>query len=330
MSKGTRIAFIAKGRAELESFEVPHAEPGKLLLRTECTLISPGTERANLLDMTDYRGWPKYLGYSAVATVLDTGNSETLLKPGDRVAVYHSIHASHQLKQECDLVRIEDPALPAEEAVFSIVAAMGLQGLRKVRPELGESVMIMGQGLLGIFALQCARLSGAFPLIALDFNPARRRLALELGADYAFSPDEPELEKRIMELTRGGVNAVVEVTGAPDAIKLGLRCMAPMGRIALTGCSRSPTSELDFYHAVHKPGITIIGAHNFVRPKQDSRPGYWTMRDDMAMLLRCFSAGRLKTRPLITERAKPSRAPEIYNRLAEGDPAMLGTVFQWN
>ena len=77
MSKGTRIAFIAKGRAELESFEVPHAEPGKLLLRTECTLISPGTERANLLDMTDYRGWPKYLGYSAVATVLDTGNNET-------------------------------------------------------------------------------------------------------------------------------------------------------------------------------------------------------------------------------------------------------------
>ena len=218
MSKGTRIAFIAKGRAELESFEGPHAEPGKLLLRTECTLISPGTERANLLDMTDYRGWPKYLGYSAVATVLDTGNNETSLKPGDRVAVYHSIHASHLLKQECDLVRIEDPALPAEEAVFSIVAAMGLQGLRKVRPELGESVMVMGQGLLGIFALQCARLSGAFPLIAFDFNPARRKLALELGADYAFSPDEPELEKRIMELTRGGVNAVVEVTGAPTRL----------------------------------------------------------------------------------------------------------------
>lgn len=328
--KGQRIAFVSKGRAELEEFTVPAAEPGKVLLKTECTLISPGTERANLLDMTDCKGWPKYLGYSAVATVLECGEGVTSLKPGDRAAVYHSIHASHQLKQECDLVRIEDPSLPAEEAVFSIVAAMGLQGLRKVRPELGESVMIMGQGLLGLFALQCAHLSGAFPLIALDFNPERRKLALELGADHAFSPDEPELEKRIAELTRGGVNAVVEVTGAPDAINLGLRCMAPMGRIALTGCSRTPTRELDFYHAVHRPGITIIGAHNFVRPKLDSRPGFWTMRDDMAMLLRYFSAGRIKTRPLISERAKPSQAPELYKRLTEGDPSMLGTVFLWN
>lgn len=329
MTTGTRIAFVARGRAALEEFTVPRAEPGKVLLKTECTLISPGTERANLLDATDCRSWPKYLGYSAVASVLETGDGVTSLKPGDRVAVYHSIHASHLLKQECDLVRIEHPALPAEEAVFSIVAAMGLQGLRKVRPELGESVMVMGQGLLGIFALQCARLSGAFPLIVLDFNPRRRELARELGADYAFSPDEPELEKRIVELTRGGVNAVVEVTGAPDAVNLGLRCMAPMGRIALVGCSRTPTHELDFYHAVHKPGISIIGAHNFVRPKHDSHPGYWTMRDDMAMLLRYFAAGRIAVRPLITELARPSQAPDIFARLAEGDPSMLGTIFQW-
>ncbi len=327
--KAQRIEFVSEGRAELRSFETGTPGRGEVLLKTGVTLISPGTERACLLNQTDCKTWPRILGYSAVCTVIEAGE-ETEFAAGDRVAVYHSIHASHQIKHQSDLVRIDYPELPSEEAVFAIVAAMGLQGVRKVRPELGESLMVMGQGLLGNFALQCARLSGAFPLIALDFNPERRKQALESGADYAFSPDEPELEKKIRGITQGGVNAVVEVTGAPEAVKQGLQCMAPMGRIALVGCSRTPTEELDFYHLVHKPGITVIGAHNFARPKQDTYPGYWTMREDMKMLLRYFNAGRIQVRPLITAIAEPEDAPAIYERLAQGDPAIMGTMFKWS
>lgn len=325
------IAFTAPGKAELQEIEQaqPELKPDEAFLETECTLISPGTERACLLGLTDGI-FPKYLGYSAVAKVLDAG-AESGFKPGDRVAVYHSMHSTHLLKKAEDLVRIEDDALPSNSAVFCIIAAMGLQGVRKALPEFGESMAVMGLGLLGLFAVRCAHLNGLFPLIAIDFNEKRRKLAKEFGADYTFSPDEPELAAKIKQITNGkGVNAVVEVTGNPAALNGALEFTAPYGRITLTGCSRTPTLEIDFYSKVHRPGISIIGAHNMARPAHDARPGYWTMREDMALLLRLFSAGRIQTAPLITETAAPEDAPAIFARLAKGDPEMLGVIFNWN
>ena len=191
------------------------------------------------------------------------------------------------------------------------------------------SVMVMGLGLLGLFALQCARLSGALPLIALDGNPIRRKLAAELGADLALSPEDSDWADRVREATRGGAAVVLEVTGSPEAVNQGLRCMAPGGRIALVGCSRTPTREVDFYRDVHRPGITIYGAHNMVRPQEDCRPGCWTMRADVSLLLRAFAAGRVRTAPLVTDDLKPEQAAETFRRLAEGDASMLGAVFHW-
>ena len=292
--KRRTIVFTEREKAELieTDFEQINPEPGFALLKTEYSLISPGTERACLLGLVD-GSFPMTLGYSAVATVLEAGKGSDL-KPGDRAVIYHSHHSSLQLKEERDIVRIENPAIDSRDAVFAVTAAMGLQGIRKVRPELGESVAVMGLGLLGLAAVRCAHLSGAFPLIALDFNKKRRTIAKEFGADFVFSPDEPELKRKIQDLTHGGINALIEVTGNPDALNSALDFMAPLGRIALVGCSRLPTEQIDFYHKVHKPGISIIGAHNFVRPRNDSHPGYWTMRDDMRTLLRLTAAGKFK------------------------------------
>ncbi len=323
------IVFTEREKAELieTDFEQINPEPGFALLKTEYTLISPGTERACLLGLVD-GSFPMTLGYSAVATVLEAGKGSDL-KPGDRAVIYHSHHSSLQLKEERDIVRIENPAIDSRDAVFAVTAAMGLQGIRKVRPELGESVAVMGLGLLGLAAVRCAHLSGAFPLIALDFNKKRRAIAKEFGAGFVFSPDEPELKRKIQDLTHGGINALIEVTGNPDALNSALDFMAPLGRIALVGCSRLPTEQIDFYHKVHKPGISIIGAHNFVRPRNDSHPGYCTMRDDMRTLLRLTAAGKFKPSAMQSEIAKPEDAPEIFRRLVKGDPDMLGVLFDW-
>lgn len=334
--KSHRIAFVAAGKAVLEEHELEtNLSSGQLLLQTDCTLISSGTERDNLMgeDNLGKPGparFPRYLGYSAVAKVMALADDVRGFAVGDRVAVYHSQHAQYLVKHCQDLVRIEDETLPSAEAVFCVVAAMGLQGLRKVRLELGESCLVMGQGLLGVFALQCARLSGAVPLLAMDFVPERRARACEFGADAAWSPDDPALADALRQLTDGrGVNTVIEVTGSPSAVKQGLKLMAPQGRIALVGCSRTPTKEIDFYNEVHRPGISIIGAHNFVRPKNESYPAHWTMRDDMKLLLKLFASGRLQVSPLLQPLASPHDAPAVFTRLAERDPTVMGTVFDW-
>ena len=317
----------------METFQLPDAPPpGHVLLETGYSLISPGTEKAGFLGLPNTQGgapFPRYPGYSASGRILAAGEGVTDLGPGDRVIAYHSRHASHAVKERRHVVKIEDDALDATTAVFSLIASMGLQGIRKLRPELGESVGVMGLGLLGLFAVQFARLGGAFPLIALDFDPTRRDLALKLGADYAFSPDEDGLAETIRTLTRGGLNAVGEISGSPFAVKQALGFMAPMGRISLVGCSRTPTPEVDFYNDVHRPGVTLIGAHNFVRPSDNSFPGYWTLQDDLKMILRFFAAGRLQAAPLIADILAPQQAPEAYQRLAEGETNPPGILFDW-
>ncbi len=329
---GRKILFTGIGKVETVPCEFEEPEKlhrDDLFLRTEYTLISPGTELDCLMGRTDNRNYPQCLGYSAVCRVLRCGEEATEFREGDRVLVYHSAHSSYLVKNKEDVVTIPD-ALPSEEAIFAVVGAMGFQGVRKIRPELGESVLVMGLGLLGQIAAQTAALSGAFPLITLDFNPFRRALSQKYGADASFSPEEPGLPEKIRELTHGrGINGVVESTGAPDAVNLALKTMAPLGRIALVGCSRTPTERIDFYHDVHRPGIQIIGAHNFVRPKQQSYPGYWTMREDMRVLMELTAAGRLNTRALITQIVPPERAPEMYRRFLDQDPEALGILFDW-
>ena len=332
--KNKTIVFVAPGKAELQERDLDETlAPDRVLLKTDCTLISPGTEFANLTGNTN-RGakspFPAVLGYSAVARVLKVGSAVTTLHEGDRCLCYHSHHSVYQKMPERNLARIEDDALPAREAVFCVVGCMGFHGVRRCRPEFGESLMVMGLGLLGQFAVQTARLSGCMPVIGLDFIAARRDIARKLGADATFSPDDPELKDKILELTSGRkCDSVVEITGNPQAVVQGLELTARFGRIALVGCNRTPTEKIDFYNLVHRPGITVLGAHNMARPPVDRCPGLWTMKEDMATLLRFMSAGRLSSRELLTMVADPADAPGIYERLYVRDPGLLGVVFDW-
>ena len=329
--RGRRIVWPAPGRAEVEEFEVPPPLPGTVLLGTEYSVLSAGTEKAWLLARPNTSDrFPQYPGYSAAGRVLAVGPDVKELRPGDRVVAYHSAHATHTVKQVRDLVRIDDENTRAEEAAFTIIAAMSLQGVRKARIELGESVLVMGQGLLGLFATQLARLDGGLPVVALDLSSERQKLALELGADHAFSPLDADFPARLRALTGGrGANAIIEVTGSPAAMNQALDCAAPQGRIVALGCSREITRGIDFYQQIHKPGVAIIGAHNFVRPQHDSSPGHWTMRDDLRALLAMLAAGRLRVGPMISEIVSPDQAPAVYQRLAETPCPPLGTVFAW-
>lgn len=329
--KAKVIQFVSQGKAEFLDIDFcEDLAPNQVLLKTICTLISPGTEFACINGSVSKNKFPMTLGYSAVATVLAVGENVTKFAVGDRCLCYHSAHRNYQVMPENNLVKILDDSLPSEEAVYCVVGCMGFQGVRRCRPEFGESLMVMGLGLLGQFAIQTAHLSGCLPVIALDFNEKRRNIALATGADAAFSPDDPELDAKIRALTDGkGVDSVVEITGNPQAVVEGLKLTARFGRFSLVGCSRTPTLNIDFYNLVHRPGISVIGAHNMARPLEERRPGVWTMAEDMALLLKYMSAGRLTSKPLHTMTADPADAPAIYDRVYARDPDLLGVVFDW-
>lgn len=325
------IVFTAPRTAQLLTREVKPVTDDLVAVRMEYTVVSGGTERANIIAMPNAGSkFPKTLGYCGVGHVIEVGEKVTSVKPGDRVLVYHGNHMEVNVVREIKVTKVTQEELDSLEAAFVIIAAMGLGGVRRLQLELGESAMVMGLGLLGIFALQFLRLSGAYPVIAADLNPERRKLALELGADFAVDPADPDFAEQIKALTGGkGVNATVEVSGSAKALQQALNCAAREGRISLLGCTRVSDCPIDFYQQVHRPGIKLIGAHNFVRPLYESRPHEWTHQDDCKAILALLNAGRIRVKPVISRVVKPEDAPEIYTQLCD-DPAFpMGTVFDW-
>ena len=325
------IVFTAPRTAELLTEQTKPMTAESVAVRMEYTVVSGGTERANLMAMPNAgKTFPRRLGYCGVGHVVEVGEQVRSVKPGDRVLVYHGNHSQYNVVPEIKVTKVTQEQIDSLEAAFVVIATMGLGGVRKLEVELGESAMVMGLGLLGIFAVQFLRLSGAYPVIAADLNPERRALALELGADYALDPSAPDFAENVKTLTRGrGVNACVEVTGVSAAMKQALECASRQGRIALLGCTRISDCPVDYYQQVHRPGVKLIGAHNFVRPLYESYPHHWTHQDDCKAILELLAAGRVQVKPIISRVVKPEQASEIYKQLCE-DPAFpLGTVFDW-
>jgi 2-desacetyl-2-hydroxyethyl bacteriochlorophyllide A dehydrogenase len=331
---GYHVVFESCGNAELKECEVPEPGADEVLLESDYSVISAGTERANLIclpnTLTDESGFPFLPGYCGVGRVIAAGKDVANLKNGDRVIITWGGHRSHTIKKAQSVLKIEDDSIDMLDAAFAHIASFSFLGVRKLKIELGESAMIAGLGILGVFALQIANLSGAIPVVVSDLNPARRKLALELGAAAAFSPDEENFVEKVKVATGGnGPNAVVEVTGSAIALQQALEYIALEGRISLLGCTRISDVPIDFYKYVHRRGISLIGAHTFSRAKQESAPGRWTEHDDYRTFLKLVAAGKLQTRPLISEIASPEAAHAVYTRLAETKNPPLGIVFDW-
>ena len=330
--KSKIISFTAVHKAELVETEIGRVKENEVLTEMEYTVVSGGTERANIMGMENAGGnhFPKNLGYCGVGRVLEVGSAVTNVAAGDRVLVYYGIHAKYNIRPEADITKVANEKIPSLDAAFVIIASMGLGGVRKLEIELGESAMVMGLGLLGMFGVQFCRLSGAYPVIAADLNPARRELALKLGADYALDPSAPDFTQQVMAITGGkGVRATVEVTGVSAAMKQALECASWMGRIALLGCTRVSDCAIDYYQQVHRPGVKLIGAHNFIRPKVESYPHHWTHQDDCKAILDLIAAGRIQVAPIVSRVVSPEDAPEIYDQLCDDPNFPLGTVFDW-
>ena len=325
------ITFTAPKTAELLTYETKPVTADHVMVKMEYTVISGGTERACIMASPNTpQRFPIHLGYCGVGRVVEVGEEVGSVRPGDRVLVYHGRHSAYNVVPEQKVTKVENDEIDSLEAAFVVIATMGLGGVRKLEVELGESAMVMGLGLLGMFAVQFLRLNGAYPVIAVDMNEQRRALALKLGADFAFDPTDADFAEKVKTVTRGrGVNACVEVTGVSVAMKQALECASSLGRIALLGCTRVSDCAIDYYTQVHKPGVKLIGAHNFVRPKVESYPHHWTHHDDCRAILDLIAAGRMDVKSMVSRVVRPEEAPEIYTQLCDDKNFPLGTVFRW-
>ena len=307
-----------------------------VVVKTVVSTISPGTERANFtgekfvsIDINSKCAFPRAVGYSSAGEVVKIGSDVKKVEVGDRVVVYWGKHINYNIIGENNVVKIENGNVSYEMGAISFIATFPLAAIRKVNLEIGESLMVMGLGLLGQLAVMLAHAAGAYPVIACDPVKERRSEALKNGADYAFNPFDPDFAAKVKEITYGGVNTAIEVTGMGAGLDETLDCMAKMGRVALLGCTRSSDFSIDYYHKVHGPGITLVGAHTNARPISESYPSHFTHIDDIKTVLNLCGGGRLRLKNLIKETDSPRDCQKVFTRLATDKNFPIGVQFDW-
>lgn len=335
-----QIVFTEPNVAKLLEREIGELRPHDILVKTAFSTISAGTERANLIgDLNidpssrpkpgDVPKFPRTVGYCSSGTVVKVGDAVTAFKEGDRVVGAWSKHASYNIFNEYNVAKIPDE-ISLNEAAICFISTFSLAGLTKTYPELGESVLISGLGILGLFAVKFARAMGLAPIVAVDPNKERRALAIKYGADFAFDPYEDGFVSNVKEATCGGANIAIEVTGIGKALEQVLDCMARFGRVSLLGCTRDSDFTIDYYRKIHYPGITLVGAHTNARPYIESRPGIHTEMDDLRRVLKLLASERLDFKHLISETHSPFECEEVFSRLAFDKQFPIGVQFDWS
>jgi predicted dehydrogenase/threonine dehydrogenase-like Zn-dependent dehydrogenase len=363
------LQFLKTGATEVAEVPVPAVSRGQLLIQTTHTLVSAGTER--MLVEFGKAGWidkarqqpdkvrmvldkirtdglqptieavfnkldqPLPLGYCNVGRVLKVGGGETAFAVDERV-ISNGKHAE-VVSVPFNLCAKVPDTVSDEEAAFTVLGAIALQGIRLVQPTLGECVVVTGLGLIGLMTVQLLRANGC-RVLGLDYDPAKLALARHFGAEVVDLAAGQDPVKAAEIYSRGrGVDAVI-VTAATKSSEpmhqAALMCRK-RGRIVLVGVTGLELSRDDFFKkeltfqvsASYGPGRYDP---NYEEKGQDYPVGFvrWTEQRNFEAVLDMMADGRLDVKSLISHRFAIGEAEKAYELVGGAGPS-LGIVLSY-
>ncbi len=317
--QGQRFEFSRPGVCSLKAFEENGPGPGQVLVETVVTVVSPGTERAvyQCVDTVE-AAYPFVPGYCHAGRVVMTG-SACRVQVGQLVATSAS-HSSLAVCSDADVFLIP-PKVAPEHAALTQLGFTAIQGVRRTGIEPGERVAVLGAGLVGILAAQAARVAGGDVVVVATSAP-RLRVAAACG----LATLETRGERASLEALAADV--VIEATGNPAAIQDACAAATQGGRIALLGSPRGTCRAFDPTVPLLR-SLTVIGAHIWAVPKTDLSPRALPRVREAELFLDLVARGRILVEPLITRRAAPDEAAQVYADLATPEDKSVGIVFDW-
>ena len=349
---------------QIATYDVPAPElqPGGILIRTAFSAISAGTEKATVqagrksllgkamarpdlvkqvLEYAQTNGVRaaretvqarldtlSALGYSCSGVVLAAGAAVSGLLPGDRVACAGAGYASH-----CEInfvpanlaVRIPEN-VSLEAASLTTIGAISVQGVRQANVTFGETIAVIGVGLVGVLTMQVLRAAGC-RVIAIDLSPERAAHATKLGAHLGLSTTDPSLESAVAAFSRYGIDAAIitAATKSAEPLELAARLLRDRGRIVVVGDVGMDVARAQMY----RKEISLSMSRSYGPGRYD--PGYeeggndypigyvrWTERRNMEAFLDLVSAGAIQLDALLANRYAVEDGAAAYQAVEAG------------
>src|SRR5947208_40139 len=322
--------------------ELPPPAPNQILVATDVSFVSAGTELAVYTgthqwlkdpSLPDWK-FPFRSGYSAAGTITAVGAEVRGWRPGERVS-YPGNHASAELltlgHERGRLWRL--PAkLEAKKAALACIARYGLGASIRAGITLGRSAAVLGLGIIGQFSLRGLLGAGAHPVIGVDAVKMRREAAVAAGAALALDPGEANLRERLSAfLGARGTEIVADATGVPDAIPQAMSLACDGGQVVVVGSPRGRAKEVNFYDDLHRRYIEVTGAHGnmLFEPAHSRLAGAWDINKAQNWLLAAFAAGRVSLAGLVTHQIAPEDLGTAYEGLLKRKEEYRGVVVTW-
>lgn len=328
-----KIVFEAPWQVSLQK-EDAALKPGKgeLLVETQYSLISTGTELACLSGGEDWFKMPAVPGYCCVSKVLEAGEGMDY-KPGD-IVFHYGMHCRYQITSPnpWNLIARVPEGLDIRFVPMVRMATIAFTAVRVSEIELGDLVVVSGLGLVGIMAAQLAKLSGA-TVIGIDPALHRRELAAKVGIDRTVAPDEAEAA--VKELSGGaGANTVIEATGIPACGESCLKLVGYHGEIIFLGTPRGDyqtnlAGVLRYSHLEDLGSVTFKGAHEWRLPTTRERYVKHSIERNTCVCFDLIRQGKLHTAELVSHIVTPEEAVKVYLEVNKDRNAYLGVIINW-
>ena len=364
---------IGSGATEVAELPAPTAKRGHVLVRNRASLVSAGTERTivdfagknlaqkarerpdlvrQVLQAARQRGLLSTLdlvrsgldtrialGYSSAGTVIEVGDGAGSHRVGDLVACAGAGYAVHSeiVSVPANLVAAVPEGVDPEHAAFTTVGCIAMHGLRLGTPQLGETVAVIGLGLVGQLVVQLAKAAGC-TVVGMDLDGERCRLAEQLGCDAA-ADSEAGLHAMLgQHTTVGGCDLVIIAAGTNSSgpVRLAGEIARDRGRVVAVGAVGMElprdlyfAKELDFVVSRsygpgrYDPGYEEKGA--------DYPAGYvrWTENRNMVSFCQLLGDGKVNVGPLISHRFPIADAAAAYALIQQSDEPYLGVLITY-
>jgi predicted dehydrogenase/threonine dehydrogenase-like Zn-dependent dehydrogenase len=353
---------LKTGEGVVADVPAPVCQRGRVIVRAAASLVSAGTERAfvelgrkglvgkakerpdlvrkvvekvrsegllnTLQSVREKLDESHALGYSAAGIVVEVGEGVTEFRAGERVACAGTGYAAHAEllsvpKNLC--VRLPD-AVDFESGAFATVGAIALQGVRLAEPTLGESVVVIGLGLIGQLAVQLLRANGC-RVFGVDLDASKVELAKTLGADDGCASNEG-VKDAVLKWSRGrGADAVLitAATQSDEPVELAGEISRLRGRVVAVGLVGMNVPRQVYFQRELTLRVSMSYGPGRYDPEYEER-GHdyplpyvrWTEGRNLEAFLDLVAAGSVRTAPLVTHRFPVEESARAYE-LISGD-----------